>query len=164
MTTPIKVTDPSQKWKLVLGLVALAIGAYTAGAALAYLEDIRDNTAPDVSHFPTEVSTATIALWPDTKVTAYTSDPAETDDTPHTTASGTRTRPGVAANNCLPFGTKVRIAGETYVIEDRMNERYGCKHFDVWMESKEAALAWGVRRTRVLFEFSTGEALGDVIE
>jgi len=76
-------------------------------------------------------------------VSAYTSDPAETDDTPNITASGTRTRDGiVACPRDIPFGTKVEIDGEQYVCEDRMNARYN-NHFDIWMEHKEDALEWG---------------------
>lgn len=82
-------------------------------------------------------------------VTAYTSDPAETDDTPTITASGTTTRPGVAANNCLPFGTRIEVGGRRYVVEDRMNARYGCDRYDLWTESKSDALSWGRRKVEV---------------
>src|SRR4030042_3654518 len=39
-------------------------------------------------------------------VTAYSSTPEETDDTPFITASGNYVRPGVIAANFLPFGTQ----------------------------------------------------------
>ena len=83
------------------------------------------------------------------KVTAYTSDPTETDDTPFLTASQTQVRDGVIANNCLPFGTEVEIAGNTYVVEDRMNRRYGCEWFDIWMAEKQDALEWGVKNITI---------------
>jgi len=83
-------------------------------------------------------------------VSAYTSDPNETDDTPNITASGTRTRHGViACPRELPFGTQVEIHGEVYTCEDRMNARYGSGYFDIWMESKEDALNWGRRLVEV---------------
>ena len=82
-------------------------------------------------------------------VTAYTSDPAETDSTPTVTASGTMTRPGVAANNCLPFGTRITVAGKSYVVEDRMNAKYGCERYDLWTAEKADAREWGVRRLAV---------------
>ena len=69
-------------------------------------------------------------------VYAYSSSIDETDDTPFITASGTRTRKGVVANNCYAFGTIVSIAEDEYVVEDRMNARYGCHVWDVWQPSK----------------------------
>jgi len=60
-------------------------------------------------------------------VTAYTSAPEETDDTPFTTASGQTVRDGIVATNLLPFGTKIRIPkyfGErVFEVQDRMNVR-----------------------------------------
>lgn len=78
-------------------------------------------------------------------VTAYNSLPEQTDDTPFITASGERTGWGVVANNCLEFGTKVRIAGEIFEVQDRMNSRYGCEYFDIWMEHYDQAVQFGKR-------------------
>lgn len=84
------------------------------------------------------------------EITAYTSDPAETDDTPEITAANIKVRPGIVANNCYEFGTKVVIRGITYEIWDRMNRRYGCQHFDIWHEDKAEALEFGRQFERVL--------------
>lgn len=85
-------------------------------------------------------------------VSAYNSDPWQTDDTPFVTASGSRTRDGVVAANFLPFGTKVRFpqlyGDKEFVVEDRMNERYPLA-IDVWMESREEARKLGRRRVVV---------------
>ena len=83
------------------------------------------------------------------EITAYTSDPAETDDTPFITASGQWVREGIVANNCLDFGTWVRIEGELFEVQDRMNSRYGCEYFDIWVTEKEEALEWGRRNYTV---------------
>ena len=56
--------------------------------------------------------------------TAYTPRPEETDSTPWLTAAGTKTREGIIAANWLPFGTKVKIDGEVYTVEDRMHRRF----------------------------------------
>lgn len=56
--------------------------------------------------------------------TAYTPRPEETDSTPDITASGKKVKEGMIAANFLPFGTKVKIDGRIYVVEDRMNRRY----------------------------------------
>lgn len=78
---------------------------------------------------------------------AYSSTVAETDADPFTTAWGTKTRPGVAAANFLPLGTKITAFGQTYVIEDRMNARYNNEyHVDIWMASQADALSFGRRQ------------------
>jgi 3D (Asp-Asp-Asp) domain-containing protein len=79
--------------------------------------------------------------------TAYSSTPDQTSGNPFITASGTRVRPGVAAANFLPIGTVVRVGNTTYTVEDRLNARYNNTYrFDIWMESREQARAFGIRR------------------
>lgn len=88
-------------------------------------------------------------------VTAYSSSPDETDDTPYLTASGTEARDGVVANNCWSFGTEVQIpeifGDKIFVVEDRKHSRYDCDWIDVWHPSKEEAEEFGIaRRVEVL--------------
>lgn len=84
--------------------------------------------------------------------TAYNSDPAQTDDTPFITASGTTTRPGVLAANFLPFGTLVKIpeyfGDQIFIVEDRMNPRYD-KRIDIWMEEGPEARQFGLRTVAI---------------
>lgn len=86
-------------------------------------------------------------------VTAYSSSIWETWGCPYTTASNSRVRDGVVANNMLPFGTKIRfpeLFGEkVFVVEDRMHYRKGDYHFDIWFPSRSEALQFGVKRTIV---------------
>lgn len=79
-------------------------------------------------------------------LTAYSSSIDETWGDPHITASGERVRDGVVANNCLSFGTIVEIDGMFFEVLDRKNSRYGCEWFDIWQESKESALQFGIKR------------------
>jgi len=86
-------------------------------------------------------------------VTAYSSTPEETDDTPFVTAKGTEVRDGVIAANFLPFGTEVQIPSvfgdKVFVVEDRMHARK--KNFvDIWMSTKEAAEAFGIARAEIV--------------
>lgn len=74
---------------------------------------------------------------------AYTSEVSQTDADPYTMASGKRVYAGAIANNCLPFGTKIKVNGKVKVVEDRMNSRYGCEHFDIWMENYDEAISFG---------------------
>lgn len=85
-------------------------------------------------------------------VTAYTSDPRETDATPFITANGTQVFDGVVAANFLKFGTRVRIpdyfGDKVFVVHDRMNARYH-QRLDIWTLKKSDAKSWGVRRVKV---------------
>ena len=85
-------------------------------------------------------------------VTAYSSTPEQTDDTPFITASGTRVRDGIVAANFLPIGTKIKLpdiyGDRIFVVEDRMHPR---KHYmvDVWFASYSEAKAFGAKTTYV---------------
>jgi 3D (Asp-Asp-Asp) domain-containing protein len=86
-------------------------------------------------------------------VTAYSSTPDQTDDTPFITASGAHVADGIVAANFLPLHTKVKIPelyGEkVFVVEDRMNRRYTYR-MDIWMESREDALKFGLKRAEIV--------------
>lgn len=89
-------------------------------------------------------------------MTAYTSEVAQTDASPCTTANGFNVcKHGIedtVAANFLPFGTKVRIpemfGDRVFVVRDRMNRRYP-ERVDVWFKEKPAAMQFGVRTLRV---------------
>ena len=85
-------------------------------------------------------------------VTAYSSSVDETDSTPFTTASGTRTRDGIVASNLFPIGTRLKIpelfGDRVLVVEDRMHSRF-TDRIDVWMPSKWRALDFGKKRAAV---------------
>jgi len=85
-------------------------------------------------------------------VTAYSSEPRQTDSTPYTTAWITPVRDGVVALNFLPKGTLVRfpdLFGEkVFIVEDRMNVRYPYRA-DIWMQSRESAQQFGIKYTRM---------------
>jgi 3D (Asp-Asp-Asp) domain-containing protein len=87
------------------------------------------------------------------RVTAYTSSPEETDDTPFITANGTVTHDGIVATNLLPFGTKVMIpalfGSKVFTVEDRMAPRKK-NTMDIWMPSKGRALFFGVNYANVV--------------
>jgi 3D (Asp-Asp-Asp) domain-containing protein len=75
--------------------------------------------------------------------TAYTADMAQTDSSPTITASNQQVQEGIVANNCLPFGTKIKANGRIYEVQDRMNNRYGCENFDIYMTDISAAIDFG---------------------
>lgn len=66
------------------------------------------------------------------------------------TASGTRATAGrtVAASSQFPLGTKLKINGNIYVVEDRGGAIQGNK-IDIYMNNHSQALAWGVKYLQV---------------
>jgi len=86
-------------------------------------------------------------------ITAYSSTPDQTDDSPFITASNKYVRDGIVANNMLPFGTKIKIpelyGDKIFVVEDRMNKRKGNYRFDIWMPTRESALNFGVKTAEI---------------
>lgn len=86
-------------------------------------------------------------------ITAYNSDPAQTDSTPCITANGFNVcEHGIedtVAANFLPFGTKIRMpelyGDRVFVVRDRMNSRYTSR-IDIWMLEKADARNFGVQR------------------
>ena len=89
-------------------------------------------------------------------LTAYTSESAQTDSDPCTTANGFNvckhaTEDTVAAN-FLPFGSKVKIpelyGDRVFIVRDRMARRFS-NRVDVWMLKKSDALKFGVRHAHI---------------
>lgn len=80
------------------------------------------------------------------KVTAYCACMKCCGKTNGITASGTQATSNrtVAAPRTFAFGTKVKINGTTYVVEDRGGAIQG-NRIDIYMNSHQEALAWGVR-------------------
>ncbi len=79
-------------------------------------------------------------------ITAYSSSPEETDNTPFITASGSYVHHGVVAANFLAFGTRVRMpkifGDKVFIVEDRLRSDYNDR-IDVWFPTKEGALEFG---------------------
>lgn len=86
-------------------------------------------------------------------VTAYSSTPDQTDDTPFITASGKQVADGIIANNMLPFGTKVRIpslyGNKVFTVEDRMARYKSNYHIDIWMPTRPLAINFGVKTVQI---------------
>lgn len=85
-------------------------------------------------------------------VTAYSSTPDQTDDTPFIAASGKHVHDRMVAANFLRFGTRVKFpdyfGDKSFFVEDRMHERFSDR-MDVWMETREEAKQFGIRRLKV---------------
>jgi 3D (Asp-Asp-Asp) domain-containing protein len=83
-------------------------------------------------------------------VTAYSSEPWQTDSTPFNTADGTYVRDGLIAANFLPLGTRVKFpelyGDKEFIVKDRMNARYWYRA-DIWMAETPMARQFGAQYT-----------------
>lgn len=131
-------------------IVAIIIGAIIGlYPHFAELETKAHQLAFQTEQVPVTVPRIEKEVW----VTAYSSTPEETDDTPFITAAGTDVRSGIVAANFLAFGTQVQIpelfGDEVFVVEDRMHRRKS-NFVDVWMSSKEEAKQFGITKTKIV--------------
>jgi 3D (Asp-Asp-Asp) domain-containing protein len=88
------------------------------------------------------------------EISAYTSTPGQTDDTPFIAANGKHVHDGMIAANGLPFGTIVKIPSlygdKEFIVEDRMNKRYKLGNMDIWLDtSRKEALKFGRKHLKV---------------
>lgn len=135
---------------LIVAALCLGVEALFPHLALAQASSIPDYM-PSSLRLPVAGDRAP-RLVVQVLVTAYSSTPDQTDDTPFTTANGTTVHTGVVAANWLPFGAHVRLpdhfGDQMFVVEDRMNQRFA-KRLDIWMPTREEAVAWGARYVTV---------------
>ena len=94
-------------------------------------------------------------------VTAYSSTPDQTDSTPCIAAKGFDLCEAYAqfgegntiAANFLTINKHIKLpdlfGDKTFVVRDRMNERYGYGRIDVWMPTREMAKEFGVKRVKM---------------
>jgi 3D (Asp-Asp-Asp) domain-containing protein len=78
---------------------------------------------------------------------AYTSEHAQTDHDPFSTATGTTPKWGTVAANHLPLWTRIKIEGfgeKVFTVEDRLHKRYK-KVIDLWFPNKKLARQFGKR-------------------
>lgn len=88
-----------------------------------------------------------------TVLTAYSSTPDQTDDTPFITASNKKVRDGIIAANFLAFGTKVQIpeifGDKVFTVEDRMAKKHGDK-IDIWFSERRLAKRFGIQEANII--------------
>lgn len=138
---------------LVIMYVALSISNIKSGYELVELQiqkqklEIKNDELESIIEklpiLKIKVETETETEIFEAVIYGYNSEKNQTDDTPNITASGQKTRDGIVANNCLAFGTKVKIDNRIYEVQDRMNSKYGCEVFDIWFAEKQDAIDWG---------------------
>lgn len=124
-------------------------------AVISLRIEAMQNQTKDFGSFPIAKNAQARKTY-DIPLTAYTSDPAQTDDTPCIVASGLdvceRNTEDIVAANFLPLGTRVRIpelyGDQIFYVQDRMNERYHYK-MDIWMKDIKDAKQFGLKYATV---------------
>ncbi len=85
-------------------------------------------------------------------LTAYSSTPDQTDDSPFITASNTHVRDGIVAANFLNFGTRIKIPSifgdKIFTVEDRMARKNNGK-IDIWFPARHLAKRFGIQEAEV---------------
>lgn len=129
-----------------------AVQASSTSTALVVETGSVASSTEAVYELPTYEQVKVLREYRYVPMTAYTSRPEETDDTPFITADGSHVRDGIVACNFLPFGTKVRIPSlfgdKIFEVHDRMNKRYSYK-MDFWMEGLTDARKFGVKYAHI---------------
>lgn len=119
-----------------------------------------NSTEASVSSFPIAEDREPLqTVW--VIATAYSSEAAQTDDTPCIPADGYDLcahyeeygEGNTIAANFLPLGAQVKIpdlyGDKIFIVHDRMNKRYGTGRIDIWMPTREEAVAFGVKRFKI---------------
>jgi len=84
-------------------------------------------------------------------ITGYSSTPEQTDGTPFITASNKVVSNGIiACPSYIEFGSVVMIDGNYFVCEDRMSAEKYPHRFDIWFETLEEAINWGIQKKEVM--------------
>ncbi|HZJ40916.1 MAG TPA: hypothetical protein VFD16_01465 [Candidatus Saccharimonadales bacterium] len=89
-------------------------------------------------------------------ITAYNSEPGQTDNSPCITANGFNVcehgEEDTIAANFLKFGTKVKIpelfGDRIFVVRDRMNKRHADR-VDIWMVNHGDAIKFGIKTAKI---------------
>ena len=121
------------KWICCICAYAVIVGLCFIVIGIVQSEDSKGTDVEMVSQEQTGV------------FTAYTACVDETDSEPTITASNQVVRKGIIANNCLPFGTKIKVKNKIYEVQDRMNGRFGCNKFDIYMCDHYDAVNFGIK-------------------
>ncbi len=150
--TMTKITRHTILVLAIVGLVISNIGAMRGAADYHYIVEEDSMSIEDASIVIDNSLAKRANIRTNVFITAYSSTEDQTDSTPFITASGTKVRDGVVAANWLPIGTKVKIpalfGNKIFIVEDRMAPKNAAK-LDIWFSTTEAAINFGVKRTRV---------------
>ncbi|MBI4427332.1 MAG: 3D domain-containing protein [Candidatus Magasanikbacteria bacterium] len=148
----------------ILAIISFIVSAgrpqMAEAVSLADLFSLDFVNAVEPSELPTSSDREPVRMvW--VVVTAYSSTSDQTDNTPCIAAKGFDLCKAHAefgegntiAANFLPINKQIKLpelfGDKTFVVRDRMNERYGNGRIDVWMPTREMAKEFGVKRVKM---------------
>ena len=139
---PITITI----WVLLALIIGFFVWTYTKTVSPNLNYETREDSVVRqiIPHYIPKFQYSVLA-----SISGYNATVEQCDSTPFIMASGKRVYEGAIANNCLEFGTKVKIGEDWYVVEDRMNSRYGCRYFDIFFWDFDEAKQWGRRTIKI---------------
>lgn len=157
MPSGIKLLFGLSAFVVLMVVISLSVGAVSAVQdiklpKLVWEEEIDLSTAPPCREVVGPNKTYQVIA------TAYSSEVAQTDDTPCITATGydvceNYAKYGAAntiASNFLPLHTIVKIpelyGDQVFVVRDRMNARYGYNRIDIWLPTRGQAVKFGAKK------------------
>lgn len=154
---------------LILALLSPIIKPFNVAQAENILANFSQNSISETPHIIEQSSESKLlepqinTRQPDRNqkgiISFYSSTPDQTDSSPFIAADGYRVYDGMIANNCLPFGTQIKIptlyGDKVFEVHDRMNSRYGCAKFDIWMDAPKPELRkLGIKRADIEIYFA----------
>ena len=159
MNTNSKSSDPYKRILIILTAIFFITFSALQVESFVKLDEDKDQNFESLT-IATGNSLLPIINYGDTDtqkmdvlITAYSSTVSQTDSTPFITASNKYVEDGIVANNLLPFGTKIRFpelyGDKVFVVEDRMHRRKDDNRFDIWFNSYDDAVQFGVQATYV---------------
>ena len=141
-------------WKEALKkLIILILLLLPTNLISAEIEDLRPITYRKLKHTESKLKTPQKAILG--LITAYNTVESQCDSEPCISASGMNICEykgfyPLVANNCQPFGKLVEIDGKTYAVEDRLNSRYDCSHWDIsFNKDINGAREWGKKFKKI---------------
>jgi len=128
-------------------LALLVLSHLAPSLALSNLT-LKNADNPRIEKIEPENNIVTIAAT----ITAYSSTPEQTDETPFITASGETVADGIVACNFLKFNTTIKLpelfGDKIFIVKDRMAKKNSHK-IDIWFPTTKAALNFGIKKTQV---------------
>ncbi len=126
-------------------------------SATSFIADLWDNVVEKTMNVSIAGTVEPIKMI--VNATGYSSERAQTDDTPFYTANGKKVYDGLVAANFLAFGMEIMIpelyGDKVFKVDDRMNGRYTRElkkdhRIDIWFAKTSDARKFGQKKIEII--------------